>query len=645
MPRIERPFRVGSLVYHGTSADEEFERDEDLRGPAWVSDSRIVAESFVGWNTGSRPRVLTYRVIAEPKLVVAVGEGEFQDMLEWIDEETGLSMSEGWDPHELAEAMCSIPRVDGWHLPLNFPKGSDTLLCEPGRFLELVSSEPVAKKRRNPLVDSEVLAQRLYDAMPFPAIEIPLSQVNLSTSDRGHPVVDEPERYRWFLIPEFPVQAFGLRLEDLLRDTNDPWYEKRRHDKIVDLLRSAPAWPAVVTATGVLVDGFHRVTANRTLRRRTMPVVVAVERSGTDSWDDLWLGDDSELRRNSGAARAVHYIHVISDGPLVIARLPWPMPRWKAVLGAVTGVMREHGLRQKDASIESLTAAPGDEWSDDDRAFAAKLDAAFAGDASAVAKFWLYDWRDGRFELVRRPATKRNSDADLRRLERAARAGDPQAAERLHAARIRTTGVVPESHRIGMADLGVFTPHGAVLCPACSGRELPAEVDRDSPANARCDRCGVPVRLWRDDVALLQQLRDELRVVHGIDMRLWQTGGMCVALGMQVAEVEIMVAVDYEGHSFVCDRGRIVADRSYDQPPALTHQGFGFPPGAQWATVPTGMIEWSIGASGPEAEEHDLVAQATFRTRTVGEAAHLIARHLRRSPGVLPNPPARRRAR
>jgi len=142
--------------------------------------------------------------------------------------------------------------------------------------------------RRNPLADSDDLAQHLYDA-GFTAVEIPQSKVNLSTADRGHPVVDEPERYRWFLISRFPVRHFGLRLHDLMKDSCDPSHEKWRHDKIVDLLRAGPAWPAVVTASGVLVDGFHRVAANRTLKRETMPVVVAVERSGTGLWDDMWL--------------------------------------------------------------------------------------------------------------------------------------------------------------------------------------------------------------------------------------------------------------------------------------------------------------------------------------------------------------------
>lgn len=157
------------------------------------------------------------------------------------------------------------------------------------------------KRKRNPLTDSEGLASKLYEA-GWNAAEIPQSAVNLSTADRGHPAVDTPERYRWFLVPRFKVANFGLRLDDLLRESG-PYasHAKWRHDKIAEQLRVAPAWPAIVTADGVLVDGFHRVSANRTLRRATMPVVVAVERSGHGTWDDMWL--ESAVRRQSNPKR------------------------------------------------------------------------------------------------------------------------------------------------------------------------------------------------------------------------------------------------------------------------------------------------------------------------------------------------------
>jgi hypothetical protein len=44
-----------------------------------------------------------------------------------------------------------------------------------------------------------------------------------------------------------------------------------------------------VTTEGVIIDGYHRIAANRTLGAKTMPVVVAVDRSGRFFWDAAWL--------------------------------------------------------------------------------------------------------------------------------------------------------------------------------------------------------------------------------------------------------------------------------------------------------------------------------------------------------------------
>jgi hypothetical protein len=92
------------------------------------------------------------------------------------------------------------------------------------------------------------------------------------------------------------------------------------------------------------------------------------------------------------------YLHVLSGGPLIIVRLPEPEPRWRDILRACTGVMREHGLMQKDISgIEAHDAGSTPAKS---AAFRQKLETAFAG-GPEVGKFWLYEWRGDRFVLVR----------------------------------------------------------------------------------------------------------------------------------------------------------------------------------------------------------------------------------------------------
>ena len=98
---------------------------------------------------------------------------------------------------------------------------------------------------------------------------------------------------------------------------------------------------------------------------------------------------------------AFHYMHVISTGPLIIVRTPWPVPRWRDVLKALTPVMHSHGYKRKDIfSVEGCVAYPA-ERTDKDLAFIERLESGFAGDAEVLPTSWLYDWQGGRFVLVR----------------------------------------------------------------------------------------------------------------------------------------------------------------------------------------------------------------------------------------------------
>jgi hypothetical protein len=97
---------------------------------------------------------------------------------------------------------------------------------------------------------------------------------------------------------------------------------------------------------------------------------------------------------------------VISPGPLMIVRVPWPMPRWRSILQATTAVMRAYGLRQKDISaLDGMVPADPADRDAKDWDLVARVDAAYEGARDKVAGFWLYDWRDGAFQLAR-PATE-----------------------------------------------------------------------------------------------------------------------------------------------------------------------------------------------------------------------------------------------
>ena len=138
-PRIRKPLRKGSLVYHGTSAEDDF---MILNGPAWVSDEETVAKTFVDWGGGDgQPRIIVFRVSAAPRLAV-IGDAriEWLSFRDWVEEKIGMEAEPG--TLEFAGQICDNARIldlDGWHIPNNYGRpASDTMLCEPGRFLEFV---------------------------------------------------------------------------------------------------------------------------------------------------------------------------------------------------------------------------------------------------------------------------------------------------------------------------------------------------------------------------------------------------------------------------------------------------------------------------------------------------------------------------
>lgn len=141
------------------------------------------------------------------------------------------------------------------------------------------------------LVDTEDLAKMLYDRS-LNAKLVPMSKVMplISWATPGHPGIDEPSAYRWFLIKKFPVSNFELTLQDILDEVGDQITDdKWRHDKIVDILRRGQEeWPALATAEGVLLDGYHRIAAHDTLGIRHIQVLVAVEKTNGQVWDEFW---------------------------------------------------------------------------------------------------------------------------------------------------------------------------------------------------------------------------------------------------------------------------------------------------------------------------------------------------------------------
>jgi hypothetical protein len=140
--------------------------------------------------------------------------------------------------------------------------------------------------------DTEQIAQDLYDRS-LPAVEVDPAQFApmFARAEPGWTPFEEPENYRWFLIESFPVKLLDVTLKRLMTDTRDPGQEKFQHDRIIELWKKgAPYWPVFVTATGIISDGYHRTAAHRTLKHKSVPVVVSVQRPTHYPlvWDDLW---------------------------------------------------------------------------------------------------------------------------------------------------------------------------------------------------------------------------------------------------------------------------------------------------------------------------------------------------------------------
>lgn len=158
-------------------------------------------------------------------------------------------------------------------------------------------------------LDTDALAQKLYDGS-LTAREVPFKDVRpmLQGAPYGIEPLDEPDLYRWFLVGKFPVEAFGITIEEMLKEagprhSDDLW----RHNRIVDLLQEGkPAWAAFATASGVIIDGYHRIAAHRTLGDKDMSVVVAVKRAGGTSWDEAW--NEASKQKSSKMIKAYHAI-------------------------------------------------------------------------------------------------------------------------------------------------------------------------------------------------------------------------------------------------------------------------------------------------------------------------------------------------
>lgn len=129
--------KKGTILYHGTSAEEDFEIPE---GPAWFSDGKAVARAFSGRGPGN-PRILRFEVVRRiTGLIHIVGTMAFDRMVEMLARQYGENPDRFENYLDVAQALCDRGHP-GWAVPWNYPDGSDIMLCRPAGWLSLVGVE------------------------------------------------------------------------------------------------------------------------------------------------------------------------------------------------------------------------------------------------------------------------------------------------------------------------------------------------------------------------------------------------------------------------------------------------------------------------------------------------------------------------
>lgn len=137
--------RAGTVLYHGTAEPDFDESDDGLDGPAWLSDSPLVAERFARRNasgSASRPRVLSYTLEVDVELHLIRSTVD----IEMLAEEHGIS----FDGVEEMRDSVSDSGIPGWVIPNNYPEGADILIADTGvlRYVQTAVLDVPAPARR-----------------------------------------------------------------------------------------------------------------------------------------------------------------------------------------------------------------------------------------------------------------------------------------------------------------------------------------------------------------------------------------------------------------------------------------------------------------------------------------------------------------
>ncbi len=89
-----------------------------------------------------------------------------------------------------------------------------------------------------------------------------------------------PENHDWFMIQNVPMDLFKDVSVREIADVEDPGERQEHRERyryIMEMLKKGEKpWPVIVGENGFIIDGYHRLAAMRTLRRKTVDVLMVL---------------------------------------------------------------------------------------------------------------------------------------------------------------------------------------------------------------------------------------------------------------------------------------------------------------------------------------------------------------------------------
>lgn len=92
--------------------------------------------------------------------------------------------------------------------------------------------------------------------------------------------IEHPDNFEWSLIKNVPLSLFPEATVAAIADVDDPDEREEHRMRVNEIKRlikdGRPVWPVIVDSeSGAIVDGWHRLAALHSLKRRTVDVLLS----------------------------------------------------------------------------------------------------------------------------------------------------------------------------------------------------------------------------------------------------------------------------------------------------------------------------------------------------------------------------------